>query len=475
MHFKCRIPKTLWVILAVALALRLLGAWRANLIFDERAHLALAETIDFRPGHLHLVSRTLDHPLLSIYILRLGGLLCGDSDLGLRILYVLAGTATVVPVYCLGRRVFSENAGLWAAAVIAVDQFHASWSRVFMPEVWMLLFASLALLQFLRTLENDSTKNYVLLGVLLGLTCLAKEPGVLLVGVLWAYLSITPRFRRILIRPRWYLAQGVFLLVIAPDIAWNLSQWTESYLYRGAAFLSEPWALSMKSFSLYLGELLRILIDANLLDIGYEDGGVYACHPLAGILYLAAVLVATAKGNVPEVRLMLVAFFLVFGVFLVMPGGERFDPFWWASLSLIPAVVCAGGMLDLGLTKVTQPRRRSHSEKQSRFLSRRVLAWLVGILLLGYLGIHYLPLAWRTGPHQPRVTVDDLVADFLREGDIALEAGRLHEAKRRYIYVLNVGGPNRNAYLGLAVIAERQGHAGRAELLRGKCRRPEPE
>ena len=59
-------------ILLVALAIRLWGAWQANLIFDERAHWALAETIDLRPGHLHLVSRTLDHPLLSIYILRTG-------------------------------------------------------------------------------------------------------------------------------------------------------------------------------------------------------------------------------------------------------------------------------------------------------------------------------------------------------------------------------------------------------------------
>ena len=62
-----RLPPILWLILALALALRLFGAWRGNLIFDERAHLALAETIDLRPGHVHLVSRTLDHPLLSIY------------------------------------------------------------------------------------------------------------------------------------------------------------------------------------------------------------------------------------------------------------------------------------------------------------------------------------------------------------------------------------------------------------------------
>ena len=137
-------------ILAAALALRLAGAWCAALVFDERAHWALAETIDFHPRRLHLVSRTLDHPLLSVYVLKLDGLLFGASDFGLRLAYVLAGAATLAPLYFLARRAFSPAAGLWAAAFLAVDQFHAGWSRVFMPEVLMLLFGALALLQFVR-------------------------------------------------------------------------------------------------------------------------------------------------------------------------------------------------------------------------------------------------------------------------------------------------------------------------------------
>ena len=96
----------LCAIMALALALRLLGAWCAYLIFDERAHWALAATINFSPCRLHLVSRTLDHPLLSIYVLKLGSLLLGTSDFALRLPYVLAGTATILPVYFLGKRAF---------------------------------------------------------------------------------------------------------------------------------------------------------------------------------------------------------------------------------------------------------------------------------------------------------------------------------------------------------------------------------
>lgn len=460
MHPDHHLPRILWLILAAALALRLFGAARANLIFDERAHLALAQTIDLRPGHLHLVSRTLDHPFLSIYVVKLSSLLFGSSDFGLRMLHVLAGTATLVPVYFLGKRVFSDRAGLWAAALLAVDQFHASWSRVFMPEVLMLLFATLALLQLLRALESDRTGSYALLGVLLGLAYLAKEPAILLVPAVWIYLLITPQHRRLLSRPQWYLANGVFLLVIAPDVVWNLALGTESYLYRDAAFVAEPVRLSLKSFSLYLYDAFRWLLPAHLDDAEYLDGNAYACHPAAGVLYLAAVLWAIHGRRQPAFRLLLVVFSFVFGVFLVMPGGGRFEPFWWASLSLVPAVVCAGRLLD-------------------RASDAKVLAQ-AAFLLVGCLTVVYLAAVWRPGTYAPRASVADFVEDFNRRAHAALgredlSEADLHEAHRRFIYMLNIGGPDADAYYGLGLVADRRGRPQQARSMLEKCLQLDPQ
>ena len=447
----------LGLILALALVLRLLGAWHANLIFDERAHWALAQTIDFRPGHLHLVSQTLDHPLLSIYVLKLGSLLFGTSDFGLRLVHLLAGTMTVVPVYFLGKRVFSERAGLWAAGLLAVDQFHASWSRVFMPEVLMLLLGSLVLLQFLRTLEKQNTGSYVLLGVLLGLAYLAKEPAILLIPALWIYLLVTPEHRHVLRRPAWYLAHGVFLAVIAPDVLWNLARLSESYLYRDAALAAEPLRLSMKSFSLYLGEVFQAVMGSGVLDKDYVQGNVFVCHWPAGVLYLAAIVAATiGRRKVPGVRLLLVTFSLVFGFFLVMPGGERFDPFWWASLSLIPAMLCAGWVLDWASAGGKVPM-------------------LAALALLGWLGLHYLPMACQAGPKHPQPTVDQIAADFLHRADAAVGRNDLGEAKSRFIYVLNISGPNADAYYGLARVAHQRGKPEKAESLLQKCLELDPE
>jgi 4-amino-4-deoxy-L-arabinose transferase-like glycosyltransferase len=455
-----RLPKTLWLILAVALALRLVGAWRANLIHDERAHLAVAETIDLRPESFHLVSRSLDHPFLSIYVVKLSGVLFGTSDFGLRVLHVLAGAATVVPVFLLGRRVFSEQAGLWAAGLLAVDQFHVSWSRVFMPEVLVLLLGSLAILQFLRVLERGSTTGYALLGVLLGLAYLAKEPGLLLVPVLWIYLLVTPEHRRVLLGWRWYLAHGVFLLVIGPDVVWNLTQLTESYLYRDAALLAQGIQVSLKPLSLYLGELFRVVIDADVLDVEYEQGMLYACLWPAGLLYLVGIVAATGRRREPGVRLLVVAFWTIFVVFLVLPGGERFDPFWWASLTLIPGVL-AGGWL---LARVTQKRRA---------MTAAAVAMLCG------LGAANLSWLWNHGSYRPRATVEEFAADFIRRGNDLLAkeeptADDLHQARQRFIYVLNLAGPNAEAYAGLARVAILRGNDERARTMAQKALALEP-
>ncbi len=318
-------------ILLVAFAIRLWGAWHANLIFDERAHWALAETIDLRPGHLHLVSRTLDHPLLSIYILRLASLLFGTSNFALRLPYILAGTATIVPVYHLARRAFSPRAGLLAAALLAVDLFHAGWSRVFMPEAIMLLLSALAILQFLRALEKPSSGRFTLLGLLMGLAYLAKEPAILLGPAFWIFLLITPVYRPVLRNPLWYLAHAVFAAVILPDLLWNASQWSDSYLYRDLSLAGQTLRISLKPLSLYVGEVFRVVVDRNALGSDYVEGNIYVL-PCAG----RRDLLDSDGGNGGLARTN-------------RPGAACSLSSWWSSFSssCCPAAVCmnrSGGL-----------------------------------------------------------------------------------------------------------------------------------
>ncbi len=452
-------PRSLWLILAVALGLRLIGAWFGNLTFDESAHLALADTIDFHPDRFHLVWRTLDHPLLSLYLLKFSGVVFGTSNFGLRIVHVLFGAATIIPVFLLGRAAIGERAGLFAAALLAVDQFHASWSRLFMPEVPMLFFWSLGLFWLLRVVSDARTWDFVLLGVWFGLAYMAKETGFLLVPVGWLFLLSDRRHWRILTDPRWYLTHLVALVVVSPDLIWNLLHYSESYLLRNAEMLSESFRLQFKPWSLYLGELFRLIINEQVLDVDYEEGNAFCCYWPAGLLYLASVIMHAGQSRIVPIRLLLIGFGVPFVFFLLLPGGERFDPFWWASSSLISAVVLAGCFLE----RLT---RRS-----------RGMVWL-GLLLVAWFGGHYLPLAMRPGGPMgqgyPRTTIQQLAENAILDARESILRRDFVQARRQLIYALNVGGPNPVAFYLFAHACLQSGDYDAAEAFVRKCLELEP-
>ena len=182
-------PGLFWVVLAVAAVLRFGGAAGQGLLYDESAHLACAETIDFRLESFRLVWRSVDHPALSVYLVRLSGLLFGDSDFGIRVIHCLAGLGTVALVFFLGRSLFSERVGLWAAALLAVDRFHVRWSYFIVPEVLLLLFSVIAILIYFRFGRSGATRDAVLLGGALGFAYVSKETAVILFPILWIHMG----------------------------------------------------------------------------------------------------------------------------------------------------------------------------------------------------------------------------------------------------------------------------------------------
>jgi 4-amino-4-deoxy-L-arabinose transferase-like glycosyltransferase len=84
------------------------------------------------------------------------------------------GVATVWLVYHLGRRTFSRNAGLLAAAVLAVAPLHVLYSKIAVNDVFMLFFLTLTAATLPRLLHEDSRRWVVIGGVLAGLAIGAK-------------------------------------------------------------------------------------------------------------------------------------------------------------------------------------------------------------------------------------------------------------------------------------------------------------
>jgi len=413
----------------LGLALRVYGAARAGLTFDESIVWAFAREIHLRPV-LHLVSRTADHPLLNAYLARASSVAFGESDLGLRVLHACLGSATIAVVYGLGKRLWDWRAGLVAAGLLAVDPFHVSWSRLIIEETPLLLCEALALWLVWRGLTRGRAADFATAGLCVGLAYLAKETALLLLPALAVALLLEARGRRALRTPGPWLGLLAALVLVGLDVAWSLGRGPEAHWRRALGILARPPGLTLKGTSLYLGELYRHLFGPDVLDSDYADGSAYATAWPLGLLYLAAVVAALRRWREAD-RFLVVIFFFVFITVTLIDGRRLFDPFWWASLSFLSAVLLLGGM--------------------GAPLCERVRSG-APLLIVALIALALYDFSWlgRAGARAPRLTRQEWAARVAADGEQRRLRGDLETARDQARQALLLDADNASARALLA-------------------------
>ena len=101
-----------------------------------------------------------------------------------RLWSVLFGTATVLLVFLVARRLYGAAAGLMAAGLLAVLPLHISHSRLAVPDIAMTFFVTASFYYVSRTLETRRDNDYWLAAVMVGLAVSNKLNG----GI--AYLTL---------------------------------------------------------------------------------------------------------------------------------------------------------------------------------------------------------------------------------------------------------------------------------------------
>ncbi len=155
--------------------------------------------------------------------------LLGHNMLGLRAVSALLGALTIPAIYLLGRAAFDRKTGLLAALLLATFPPHLHFSRLALNNIADPLFGTLALAFLVRGLRWNRRLDYVLGGVMLGLTHYFYEGGRLvftpliiawLIGL--AYLWF-PRFRWRQLVPALLMALLVALPIYYTLVAVNSS------------------------------------------------------------------------------------------------------------------------------------------------------------------------------------------------------------------------------------------------------------
>ncbi len=177
-----------------------------------------------------------------------------------RSLTLTAGLASVVLVYCIGRRMFSPRVGLIAALALALDRTHVERSTLAGNEVVLVLLLLIFFLVLLRYVERPSVRLHVSCGILLGLAMSTKYSGAihlptLAAGSLCAAIAVRPgrSLIRQLIRPRYWVGFPCALLAFVLASPWVLlahDKFLKDFA-RQAAFLHEGFSFADKQANEY--------------------------------------------------------------------------------------------------------------------------------------------------------------------------------------------------------------------------------
>jgi len=359
-----RIDAGLILILLIALAIRVRLGMTREYIHDEiNTAIPLSKTISFEPGHVNLPLRGENHPALPAYVVKVSSTLFGTSRLGYRAMHILLGLLTIAMVYAMTREWYGLVPARWAAALMAFNEYYLNVSSRATAHVPNLLFVTGAVYAFSRFLATERPRYLYLAGASVGFAFYCKESTALLIPV-FALTLLVSKHRHWLLKPQIYLACVTYVLVISPDIAWNMRAnpgTTVTYNDRTvgqatyATHLRRIGGLGLSPYPsmFYLRPTVKaVALNLTGSELKDETQEYWSVNVGLGILLLGAVLATTVRRASPDrLRLFLVVmFWAIFGFFTLIKRGAvtgRLDPvsWMWVETTIVPAVVLTGARL----------------------------------------------------------------------------------------------------------------------------------
>ncbi len=167
-------------------------------------------------------------PPMVAWLIYLGTHGFGDGELGVRAATFAIWPLTSWVLFLLLRRLYRDDAAnqqvaFWSALLFASLPLTALGGLLITTDGPLLLFWALTLYFLLRALQDSRPGDWLLAGLCAGLGLLSKYSMVFFAPSLLIYLLLSPDRRHWLRRPWPYLAAGVALLVLTPNIVWNAS------------------------------------------------------------------------------------------------------------------------------------------------------------------------------------------------------------------------------------------------------------
>jgi len=217
----------LFVLLVAALTVvRLVGLRLSavDLYFDESQYWAWSQELAF--GYF-------SKPPLIAWVIAAADTVCGPGEACLRAPAPLFHAGMALSVYWTARHLYGTRTAFFAGLTAVLAPGIVFSTRIISTDVPLLFFWALALLAFVRLRGGGGYGWSLLLAVAFGLGLLSKYAMVYFAGSVLLAGLVDPASRALLKSTRLWLALGLGLLFLAPNLAWNLDHGLVTFVHTG--------------------------------------------------------------------------------------------------------------------------------------------------------------------------------------------------------------------------------------------------
>jgi Dolichyl-phosphate-mannose-protein mannosyltransferase len=193
--------------------LRLIGAAWTPLTFDEAYYWTWSKHLSF--GYY-------DHPPGVALIIRLGTLIAGDTEIGVRLVSILLALPMSFAVYRTAMILFGgRRLAATATILLNVTLMAAVGTLIVTPDSPLLVASSFVMFFLAKVLESGRGAWWLAVGAAVGTALLSKYTALFFGPAILIWLVSVPKLRRWLVSPWPLLGALVALVVFSPVILWN--------------------------------------------------------------------------------------------------------------------------------------------------------------------------------------------------------------------------------------------------------------
>ena len=285
-----RLVRNTAVTVLALVALRLVGATWTPLTFDEAYYWTWSK---------HLAFGYYDHPPAVALVIRLGTLIAGDTELGVRLVSILLALPMSYAVYRAAVILFGgQRVAATATILLNVTRMAAVGTLVVTPDSPLLVASSFIVLCLAKVLETGRGAWWLAVGAAVGAALLSKYTALFFGPAILIWLISVPKLRRWLISPWPYLGGVVSLLIFSPVILWNADHHWVSFIKQLGRSRVEDFkpvflAELVPTQIVFATPLVFILGAMGLYALLRRGGGASAARGLINAIFWTIVLYFT--------------------------------------------------------------------------------------------------------------------------------------------------------------------------------------